>query len=86
MAKLRAYYDNAKLVYHIPKTVIGTGESIAISFDFITRDNEHIELPLGSTIQLERIQMNSDGNGVSSDAMDNYLEVSPKMSPYTGQG
>ncbi len=57
--RLKPYYDSGKLVYTIPKTVMKPGEAQAVAFDFITRENEHIELPAQSQITLEIIRLES---------------------------
>jgi hypothetical protein len=54
-----AYYNQAKLVSVFPKTVILPKESISVKFDFITKENAHIDLPLASTVKLDIISLQS---------------------------
>lgn len=84
--KMKAYYDAAKLVYNIPKTAIGVNESSTVEYDFITKDNAHIELPIGSTVKLEIITLESQGKTISPTSATGYLEIAPAQSPYSNLG
>lgn len=84
--KLKVYYNSAKLIYDIEKKVLTPSESIAVKFDFITPDNSHIELPLGTTVGLEIVSLQSSGKTVDSQEFQKYLEIAPSQSPYTIEG
>ena len=65
--KLKPYYDSAKLVYSISKTVMQPNESQVVRFDFITPSNEHIELPSASNLHLDIISLESSGVNIASE-------------------
>ncbi len=57
-------------------------ESQSLAFDFVTIEGSHIELPVGSRVQLDIISLESSGSLVARDRWNEYLEVAPPISPY----
>lgn len=56
---------------------------MSVSYDFITPDNVHIDLPSDSAIELQIVSMSASGRVIPSDQWDDYLEIGPERSPYT---
>jgi hypothetical protein len=71
-----------QLVSSFPKTVMQRRESIAVSFDYTSPDDEHIVLPTGSRISLRIQSLTASGLSIPSDRWDDYLEIAPDTSPY----
>ncbi len=83
---LREYYDAAKLVYTTPRSNIARNESTEITFDFITKDNAHIELSPGSMVSLDIVSLESEGKVIPKEQYASYFETAPNISPYADQG
>lgn len=72
-----------KLVSAFPKTTMKRRESIAVSLDYVSPQDEHIQLPSVSYVSLRIQSLTISGQSIPSDRWDEYIEIAPERSPYS---